>query len=75
MEDQPNQSSIKIDFIKKENLSISDQVIIANEFNKYFLSIGQSKAEAIPKVIKIFPNSFRPPPSIILLIFQLIQQK
>jgi len=42
--------SIKLDFINKENLIISDQVIIAKEFNKYFSSIGQSKAEAIPKI-------------------------
>ena len=41
---------MKIDSIKNENLIISDQVIIANEFNKYFLSNGQSKAEAIPEV-------------------------
>jgi len=52
MGNKPNQSSIKIDSIKKENLIISDQVIIANEFNNYFSSIGQSKAEAIPKIDK-----------------------
>ena len=62
MENKPNQSSIKIDFIKKKNLIISDQVIIANEFNKYLLSIGQSKAEAIPKVDKDF-SKFIPPSS------------
>ena len=51
---KPNQSSMKIDSIKKENLIISDQVLIANEFNKYFSTIGQSKAEANPKVDKDF---------------------
>ena len=56
-----NQSSMKIDSIKKENLIISDQVIIANEFNKYFSFIGQSKAEAIPKVNKDF-SEFLPTP-------------
>jgi len=55
MGNKPNQSSMKIDSIKKENLIIPDQVIIANKFNKYFPSIGQSKAEAIPK---IFSTSF-----------------
>ena len=63
MGNKPNQSSMKIDSIKKENLIISDQVIIANEFNKYFSSIGQSKAEAIPKVDKDF-SEFLPAPSI-----------
>ena len=62
MGNKPNQSSIKIDSIKKENLIISDQVLIANEFNKYFSSIGQSKAEAIPKIDKDF-SEFLPPPS------------
>ena len=47
MGNKPNQSSMKIDSIKKENLIISDQVIIANGFNKYFSSIGLSQAEAI----------------------------
>ena len=46
MGNKPNHSSMKINSIKKENLIISDQVIIANEFNKYFSSTGQ--AEAIP---------------------------
>ena len=62
MEDKPNQSSMKIDSTKKENLIISDQVIIANEFNKNFSSIGQSKAEVIPKIEKDF-SKFLPPPS------------
>ena len=60
MGNKPNQSSMKIDSIKKENLIISDQVIIANEFNKYVSSIGQSKAEAIPKVDKDFSKFFPP---------------
>ena len=63
MGNKPNQSSIKIDSIKTENSIISDQVIIANEFNKYFSSIGQSKAEAIPKIDKDF-SEFLPPSSI-----------
>ena len=63
MGNKPNQSLMKIDSIKKENLIISDQVIIANEFNKYFSSIGQSKAEAIPKIDKDF-SEFLPPSSI-----------
>ena len=46
MGNKPNQSLMKIDSIKKENLVISDQVIIANEFNKYFSSIGQSRIYA-----------------------------
>ena len=58
--------SKKIDSIKKENLIISDQVLIANEFNKYFSSICQSKAKAIL-------NFFHLPPCIPLLIFQLFQ--
>ena len=42
MGNKPNQSLMKIDSIKKENLVISDQVIITNEFNKYFhLSANQ----------------------------------
>ena len=53
----------EIDSIKKENLIISDQVIIANKFNKYFSSYGQSKAEAIHKVDKDF-SEFLPPSSI-----------
>ena len=57
----------KYDSIKKENLIISNQVNQAfywdNEFNKYSLSIGQSKAEAIPKVDKDF-SEFLPPSSI-----------
>ena len=36
MGNKPNPSSMKIYPIKKENLIISDQVLIANEFNKYF---------------------------------------
>ena len=46
MRNKPNQSSMKIDSINKEQLIISDQVLITNEFNKYFSSIGQCKAEA-----------------------------
>ena len=46
MGNKPNQSLMKIDSIKKENLVISDQVIITNEFNKYFSSIGQSRIYA-----------------------------
>jgi len=34
MGNRPNQSSMKIDSINKENLIISDQVIIAKAFNK-----------------------------------------
>ena len=60
MGNKPNQSSMKIDSIKKENLIISDQVIIANGFNKYFSSIGLSQAEAIPKVDKDFSEFFPP---------------
>ena len=41
----------------------SPRVKISNEFNKYFSSIGQSKAEAIPKVDKDFLE-FLPPLSL-----------
>ena len=57
----------KYDSIKKENLIISNQVNQAfywdNEFNKYSLSIGQSKAEAVSKIDKDF-SEFLPPSSI-----------
>ena len=43
MGNKPNQSSMKIDSIKKENLIISDQVFIANEFNKYFHLLANLK--------------------------------
>ena len=56
MGNKPNQSLMRIESIKKENLIISDQVIISNEFNKYFWS----KAEAIPQVDKDF-SEFPPP--------------
>ena len=70
MGNKPNQSSMKIDFIKKENLIISDQVLITNEFNKYFSSNGQCKAEAIHKIDNDF-SEFLPPP--FMLILQMIQ--
>jgi len=63
MGNKPNPSSVKIYPIKKENLIISDQVLIANEFYKYFSSIGQSKAEALFKVIDKDFSEFFPPPS------------
>ena len=62
MGNNPNQSSMKIQSIKKKNLIISNQVLIANEFNKYFSSIGQSKAEAIPEIDKDL-SEFLPPPN------------
>ena len=37
---------MKIYFIKKENLIISNKVVIANEFIKYLSSIDYSKAES-----------------------------
>ena len=46
---------------KKGTLIISDQVVIANEFNNYFSSIGQSKAEVIPKIDKGFSKFLSPP--------------
>ena len=61
MRNKPNQSSMKIDSINKEQLIISDQVLITNEFNKYFSSIDQCKAEAFHKVDNDF-SEFLPPP-------------
>ena len=55
MGNKPNRSSMKIDSIKKE------KVIIANEFNKYVSSIGQSKEVAIPKIDKDVLESLPPP--------------
>ena len=49
MGNKPNQSSMKIDFIKKENLIISDQVLITNEFNKYFSSMANVKQKLFIK--------------------------
>ena len=52
---------MKIDSFKKKHLIISDQVLIANELNKCFSSIGQSKAEAFPKTDKDFSEFLSPP--------------
>ena len=66
MRNKPNQSSMKIDSINKEQLIISDQVLITNEFNKYFSSIGQCKAEAFHKVDNDF-SEFLPLPFMLIL--------
>ena len=63
MGNKPNQSSVKIDSFQKEKLIITDQVIIANTFNKYFSSYGQSKAIAIHKVDKDFSEFLPPSPT------------
>jgi len=60
MRNKPNQSSMKL--IPSKRKTSSFNCYCANEFNKYFSSIGQSKAEVIPKIEKDF-SKFLPPPS------------
>ena len=49
MGNKPNQSSVKIDSFQKEKLIITYQVIIANEFNKYFHLLANLKQKLFLK--------------------------
>ena len=41
-------NSANIEYLEVNNTKVTDNVQIANEFNKYFSSIGQVKADNIP---------------------------
>ena len=55
-------NSANIEYLEVNNTKVTDNVQIANEFNKYFSSIGQVKADNIPYTNKRFQD-FLPPPS------------